>query len=261
MILFSDIYRSRVPGVHCLLCLDTIEATKSASREPLPLPTLIGALNEGPLHESLKQLYAEPGDSIEARIGKYIADILRGDRIIEIQTGAFGPLKSKLHAVLNDYKVTLVHPIACERWIVKLPKTPSGKEVRRKSPKRGRIEDVFEKLVSIADLLAHPGFELEVVAIQEEEVRAFDAGRSHKRRGWIVVERRLIQILNRLVVRTPDDLLSMIPGELPQCFSTLDIAKALGRPRWLAQMVAYCLRESGAVSVVGKEGNSIIYRV
>lgn len=225
------------------------------------MAALIGALNEGSLHESLKQLYAEPGDALEAPVGKYIADIVRDDHIIEIQTGGFGPLKKKLHVLLSDYKVTVVHPIACERWIVKLPKTASGKEARRKSPRRGRIEDVFEKLVSIPDLLAYPGFELEVIAIQEEEVRAFDARRAHRRRGWVVVERRLLQILNRVVIRTPADLLTMIPGKLPSRFSTADIAKALGRPRWLAQKAAYCLRESGAISSVGKEGNSMIYTI
>lgn len=181
-----------------------------------------------------------------------------GDRIIEIHTGGFGPIKRKLSILLDVHSVTLVHPVACERWIVKLPSTTMGPEARRKSPKRGRIEDVFEKLVSIPDLLAHQRFEL---AIQEEEVRAFDRRRGKQRQGWVVVERRLLQILNRLVIKKPADLLKMIPGELPERFSTSDIAEALGRPRWLAQKVAYCLRESGAVSVAGKDGNSIIYMV
>ena len=34
--------------------------------------------------------------------------------------------------------------------------------------------------------------------------------------------------------------------ELPAQFSTGDIAIGIDRPRWLAQRVAYCLRETGA---------------
>jgi hypothetical protein len=37
------------------------------------------------------------------------------------------------------------------------------------------------------------------------------------------------------------------------------VSERLGRPQWFAQRVAYCLRLTGAVRVVGKSGNRLIY--
>jgi hypothetical protein len=38
-----------------------------------------------------------------------------------------------------------------------------------------------------------------------------------------------------------------------------DLSIAIGQPRWLAQKIAYCLRESGAAKAVGKKGNAILH--
>ena len=46
----------------------------------------IGLLNEKPLHASLKQWYARPGDRFEVAVGGFVIDIVRDDLLIEIQT-------------------------------------------------------------------------------------------------------------------------------------------------------------------------------
>jgi hypothetical protein len=38
------------------------------------------------------------------------------------------------------------------------------------------------------------------------------------------------------------------------------LSERLEAPRWIAQRIAYCLREMGSVEVVGKQGNAIVYR-
>ena len=43
-------------------------------------------------------------------------------------------------------------------------------------------------------------------------------------------------------------------------FSTEDIARLAGIPRWLARKMAYCLRKTGATTIAGKRGNSVLYR-
>ena len=60
--------------------------------------------------------------------------------------------------------------------------------------------------------------------------------------------------------RSPDDLLTMLPPGLPDPFTTADLARQLGRTRHLAQEVAYCLRESGALQVVSRGRNGHQYR-
>ena len=221
--------------------------------------TTIGLLNEHPLHASLKHWYARPGDRLEAALDGYIIDILRGNHIIEIQTGSFAAIRRKMRTLSRHYRVTLVYPVARERWIVTLPSTAHGQAVRRKSPRRQRMDQLFQELVSFPDLLQEPHFAIEIVVIQDEEVRCCARRAGRRRRGWVVTERRLVGVLAQHVVAAPTDLWSLIPMGLPEPFQTLHLARVLRRPRWFAQKVAYCLRESGASTAIGKAGNAIVY--
>ena len=81
----------------------------------------VGTLNEKPLHAALKQAYALPDDRVEAPVGRYVVDILRGREIIEIQTRNFAAMKTKTVALLEDYDLVLVVPVALDKRIVKLP--------------------------------------------------------------------------------------------------------------------------------------------
>ena len=96
----------------------------------------IGRLNEKPLHAALREWYAEPGDGFEVPVEGYVIDIVRNGLLLEIQTGNFSAIRSKLTALVSSHRVRLVYPIAREKWIVRLPKRGRGKPQRRKSPKR-----------------------------------------------------------------------------------------------------------------------------
>ncbi|HHX43666.1 MAG TPA: hypothetical protein GX714_06730, partial [Chloroflexi bacterium] len=80
----------------------------------------IGTHRETSLHAALKAWYAEEGDQIEAVVDGYVIDVVRGDLLIEIQTRGFAALTAKLTELLQSHSVRLVHPIARERWIVRL---------------------------------------------------------------------------------------------------------------------------------------------
>ena len=97
--------------------------------------TSIGELNEQSLHRALKERYAVAGSDTERAIDGYVADVVTGGRIVEIQTGGFGPLKGKLSRLLESYPVTLVHPIARDRYIVKAGDDPAHR--RRGAGRRG----------------------------------------------------------------------------------------------------------------------------
>jgi hypothetical protein len=227
--------------------------------EPSASPHPVGTLNEGPLHAALKEWVARPGDQLEARVEGYTVDIVRGDLLIEIQTGNFSSIRDKLSALTERHPVRLVYPVAREKWIVKLAAGGQGRPSRRKSPKRGTVEEVFRQLVSFPNLLANPNFSLDVLLIQEEEIRHYDSTRAWRRRGWVTDERRLLDIVDRRLFETPADMAELLPSSLPQPFTTADLAACSGRPRWLAQKMAYCLREMGAIEVVGKEANAFLY--
>ena len=101
--------------------------------------------------------------------------------------------------------------------------------------------------------------DIEVACIQVEEVHRYDRRHDRRRQGWVTVERRLLGGLERHVIVTPSDLWSLISWDLSEPFQTLHLARVLNRPRWFAQKVAYCLRESGASIAIGKVGNALVY--
>jgi len=222
--------------------------------------TAIGLLNEKSLHSALKRWYARPGDLLEFPLDGYVVDILRGDHVIEIQTGNFSSIKRKMRDLSCRHRITLVYPVAHERWILEVvPGTVQGAIMRRKSPKRQAVNQLFEELVSFPDLLARPNFSIEVVSIQEEQLRRYSRRWRGKRRTWRIVERRLLTVLERFVFDDPSDLWQLIPPTLPDPFETSHLASVLGHSRWFAQKIAYCLRQSGVITAIGKKGNSLVY--
>lgn len=223
--------------------------------------TSIGMLNEGPLHRALKEHYSVAGARHEVPVGSFVADVVHPDDwLYEIQTGGFGGLRRKLEALVDEYRVVLVHPIARVRHIVKLAEQPDEAPGRRRSPKRGAVAHVVGELVSIPRLLNHPNFQLEVVLTEEEELRQRSAGRAWRRKGWEVVQRRLCAVLEQHRFTCAADLFGLLDAPLPETFTTADLASSMGQPRWLAQKLAYCLREAGEIAVCGKDGNALRYR-
>jgi len=219
----------------------------------------ISTLNEKPLHAALKQWYARPGDRLEVPVDGFLVDIVRGDLLVEIQTRSFAALKRKLAKLVEHHAVRLVYPVARDKWIVKLRKRGKPSLSRRKSPKHAAVEHLFEELVSIPTLLAHPNFSIEVLLIQEEEVRRHEAGRAWRRNGWVTHEHRLLEVVDQRLFETPADLAALVPSEIEEPFTTADLAAAIGRPRSLAQKMAYCLRAIGVLEQVGKRGNALLY--
>ena len=217
-------------------------------------------MNEGPLHAALKAWYAAPGDREEVPMDGRQIDLVRGETLIEIQTKSLGSLSQKLQVLLEHHRVVVVHPVGVEKWVVRLDE--DGVVLgRRKSPKRGRLEDAFEELVGLAKVLAHPNFSLEILLVAEDEVRRHEPGRVWRRKGWVIVERRLVNVLERRVFQGGDAFRDLLPHGLPAPFTTAHLAQSLGIPRDLAQKMAYCLRASGAVVDDGKDGNARRYRL
>jgi hypothetical protein len=221
--------------------------------------TGIGTLNEKPLHEALKRWYARPGDVFEAPVDGSVVDIVRGNLLVEIQTRNFSAIKRKLEKLLTGHCIRLVYPIPLEKWVVRLAGDGQSPLSRRRSPKRGSFESVFEELIRMPQLLTNPRFSMELLLIEEEEVRRYDGVRGWRRRGWVTEERRLLRVVDRRTVKAPSDLAGFLPEMLDEPFSVADLARCMKIPGRLAQKMAYCLRLTDCVAVVGKRGNAILY--
>jgi len=221
----------------------------------------IGVLREKPLHAGIRQWYAEDDDRFEIPVGGYVIDIVRGDLLIEVQTRGFSGMRAKLAALLGaGYGVRVVHPIAVDRWIVQVDDVGTLLS-RRRSPKHGALIDLIPELVSFPELLAHPGFAIEVLLTEEEELRRHDPVRCWRRRGWTVVERRLVEVIDRVTLTAAADLRVLLPADLPDRFTTADLAAQSPRSEAVARQLAYCLRKVGIIEATGKRGRAVEYRL
>lgn len=230
--------------------------------------TEINTFNEKSLHAALKSWYAGADGALEVPVDGYIVDVVRGDLLIEIQTGNFSNIKDKLLALSATRDVLLVYPIQREKWLVTPPDgaKPGSQaaqrktSTRRKSPKHGTAEDVFSELVRLPpDLIRRPTFSLEIAFTHEDELRHYDARRGWRRNGWVSDDRILLDVVEQRRFACPADFAALLPPELPAAFTTTDLARALHRPRWLAQKMAYCLREMDVIVRIGHRKRAYLY--
>jgi hypothetical protein len=218
----------------------------------------IGTLNEGALHAQLKHWYQRPDDRTERVIDGFVVDLVRGDLLVEIQTGSFAPLRRKLELLTRQHPVRLVAPLPLVRRIIRLSDEGERLSARR-SPRRGRPEDIFNRLVSIPSLLCRSHFELELLLTQQDEFRVYH-GRAFRRHGWVVAGRRLVSVEQCIRISSPDDAARLLPPNLPELFDTAQLAEAAAIERRLAQQMTYCLRALGVLQTAGKRGNAIVHR-
>lgn len=217
-------------------------------------------MTEYSLHSAIKEWYAISGDKIEVKVEDFVIDILRGKLLIEIQTQNFSAVKKKLIKLLLNNQVRLVYPIAKLKWIVHL--SMSGEVFRRrKSPKKGKLADLFYELVHTPRLIKDRNFSLEVLLIEEEEVRCNDSRGSWRRRGVSVKDRRLLNVFDRIVFEESQDFLRFLPTEMNEYFTNKVLAQKLGVSLRLAQKITYCLSKMGAISIAGKKRNELLFRI
>jgi hypothetical protein len=217
-------------------------------------------MGETSLHEAVKRWYAQPGDRLEAWVDGYLIDIVRGNQLIEIQTSNFSAIKAKLEDLIKRHPVKLVHPIAQTKWIVRLD-FRDKRVSKRRSPRRGRVEDLFLELVYIPHLMMEPKFSLETLLVHSEEELIDDGRGSWRRRRWSVHNRRLLDVVGRATFSTPTDFLNLFPATLPEEFTTRELAVSLNSKANIAQKITYSLRHMDIIEIIGKRGRANIYSI
>jgi hypothetical protein len=216
-------------------------------------------MNESSLHSAIKEWYSLPGDKFEVKIGRYVADIVRGDLIVEIQTMNFSAIRKKLENLVQKHKVRLVYLIAERKCIVHIDK--SGEFVsRRKSPGKGKLTDLFRELVRVPELIKEVNFSFEVLLIDEEEIRIDDGRGSWRRRGASIKDRKLVGVNTRILFENSIDFLKLLPEELHETFTNKELASSKKVSVRTAQQITYCFRRSGMIRVIEKRGKELVFQ-
>ncbi len=216
-------------------------------------------MQESSLHASIKTWFTQDVNQQEVYIDGFHIDAVCKDLLVEIQTSSFYQLKAKLSTLLENHKVRVAHPIAAEKWIIYLPADGDEAIRRRKSPKHGRYEHLFRELVYISQFVFDPNFSIEILLTHEEEIRRDDGLGSWRRKGWSIIDRRLIEVTDQVILSSVSDYQMFLPENLPQPFTTRNLSLSLHIPHSLAQKMAYCLRSMDIISISDKRGRENLY--
>lgn len=215
---------------------------------------------ETSLHRQLKTFYATD-DQKEVTLDRYRIDAIDElGRLVEVQCAGLSAIRDKIKRLVKSHDVVVVKPIIMRKVLVKR-KRKKGKIVsRRRSPKQGNVLDLFEDLVHFCNVFPHERLTLELAVVEIEEHRLPPLKRRWRQR-YRVEDRVLLEVLDRVQLVHATDLNNLFPTGLPTGpFTTAELAKQIGEPRWVAQKIAYCLRKTGAVDVLGKQRNAIVYQ-
>ncbi|HEY9754512.1 MAG TPA: hypothetical protein V6C97_05110 [Oculatellaceae cyanobacterium] len=216
-------------------------------------------MTEHSLHQEIKTYLAIPGDRFEVPLGNYIIDILRDNLLIEIQTKNFSALKEKLQTLTKTHQVRLVYPLP-ERKTITCTAKDNTVLYTRKSPRKGVLVDVFRELVMIPEVIGAENFSLEILFVDEEEIRCADGKGSWRRRGVSIKERRLLGVNSRVLFQNKTDFLKLLPNSLSSTFTSNELAAQAKITARVARQITYCYRKSGFLQVTGKRGNAFVYQ-
>ena len=187
-------------------------------------------------------------------------DVISDGRLVEIQLGSLAAIRNKIGILLQEHSVVVVKPIIVQKTLFKRLKRGGPVASRRLSPKRGTILDLFGELVYFGHVFPHARLTLDVPLIDIEEWRYPGHGRRRRSRlnDYRVEDQKLIAVRETHCFQTAADLRDSSNCRLPRPFHTGQLAQSLGVDRWIAQRIAYCLRQTGVAREVGKQGNAAL---
>ena len=219
----------------------------------------IGTLSEKTIHATLKNYYSPTTWHHEAKVGRYYADILIGNHILEIQTRQFNTMRKKLEAFLPDYKVTIIYPVAHTKWLQWIDEETGELTNKRKVPKRGTLYNIMPELYKIKPFLLDPNLNLRIVLIDVEETRLLNGWSRNKKKGASRNDGMPTQLVAEVSIETLEDYAKFLPEGLPSPFTTKDYKKCAKVSEQVASTALNILYYIGTVERVGKKGNAFLY--
>ncbi len=224
----------------------------------------IGTLSEKTVHAVLKNYFSSYDGSHERKLGRFVADVVGEDGIIEIQTRSFSKLGRKLEEFLRYCPVTVVYPCAAVKHIVRYDPVSGSRLSSRKSPVHADRYSVFIELEGITKYLAHPNFRLCIMLMEIDELRcpkeqAPHGQRKKRRRDALALYDSIPrELIDEIHIESPADWKGFLPAAAADSFTTADLAAA-GMDIGTARLVMNVFRKAGFAEVIGKKGNAFIY--
>ncbi|MGI6254604.1 MAG: hypothetical protein ACOYJZ_03110 [Acutalibacter sp.] len=203
--------------------------------------------------------YFQPDPSRrEVRLGRFVADAVTEDGVVEVQTRSLEKLRPKLAAFLPQGPVTVVYPVAAEKTVIWV--NSAGECTRpRKSPLKPTAGYVLPELYRIRDFLTCDGLRLCLLMLKVEDYRLLDGWSRDGKRGSTRFDRMPVALLDQVWLCSPGDYAQLVPAKLPEVFTSRELGKAIGRTPKKASLAANVLRGLGVIRQEGKLGSAYLY--
>ncbi|MBE6633479.1 MAG: hypothetical protein E7620_03935 [Ruminococcaceae bacterium] len=222
----------------------------------------IGTLSEKWLHRIVKRYLTEDTQNHEIPVEgrKFVSDVRIGDHAYEVQTGDFAPMAEKLDYCLNTLglEVTVVYPVAQNRWVSRIHPETAEISPRRRSPRHGKPADLLARLYPIRRLLSHPRLHFRVLALEVHDFRLeSDKGRRGKSPRF---ERIPLALLSDQTFEDASALARLLPETLPECFTVKELSKATGLRGRDPYSAARALEAAGLLCAAEPLGRAMRFR-
>ena len=238
----------------------------------------IGTLGEKQMHAAIKRFICpdeqyheipldkgerageldENGKKIKKR--RFVADILKGDNVYEIQTGPLSPLTDKIRWILENtsHNVTVIHPIAETKWVNVLNKQ-NDVESRYRSPVKGKLKDIAPELYAVKDFVDSQRFCLVILMMEAEQYKKSITKNPKSRQKYKKYELIPVNLLRAHVLKGVDSYKFLLPESLESPFTVKqfsDVTKIRGRD---AYSTVHTLCHLGLIRENGKIGRAAAY--
>ena len=225
-------------------------------------PGGIGTLREKSLHAILKYWLDDDPTHHEIPLPSgQVADIFDGQRVTEIQTAGFSALRPKLVRLLEQYPVTVVHPLVRQKWVVWVDPVTGEAGEPHKSPRRGSFTDAGQQLVYILPCLTHPNLTVKLVLLDVEERRLADGWSRDGKRGSHRLDRIPLAVADTLTLTGPGDYTALLPSGLESPFTAAAFGKAARLQGRKLSGTLKVLLETGVLRREQKTGKTWLYHV
>ena len=190
----------------------------------------IGTYNEKRLHRIFKRAVTENAECYEAKLGRYVADVVCNGSITEIQTASFRPLEKKIRYYLEntDMDVTVVCPVIAQKQIIRADKDTGEVLSSKRSPKKASDVTALCELYHLRESFPSSRLTVLLPHIAAEEYRFSERVR-YRKAGAYDNDLRPTELLGCTVLQSAEDCLALIPEALKQKeFTAAELTAATG---------------------------------
>ncbi len=203
----------------------------------------IGTLSEKRMHAILKNYVCADVTCHEIRVkdtlgegaaeikgNGFVADVLRGSNIWEIQTGSMYPMRAKIAWYMKHtpYVVTVVVPVPYRKHINWIDPATGTVQKRSSRPHVTKPTAIADELYWLREHLQNPRLRFELLLLEVEEYRLLDGYGKEKKARASRYEKIPTALCGTVILEKAEDFRMFLPESLPGQFTAKQYAAASG---------------------------------